>query len=59
MKMKILIDCSLLTIGGGVQVALSLLLNIAKDKELQSIVVATRQIDQQLPAEIKKLFYSM
>ena len=55
--MKILIDCSLLTIGGGVQVALSLLLNIAKDKQFQSIVVATRQIDQQLPDDIKKLFY--
>lgn len=56
--MKILIDCSLLTIGGGIQVALSLLLNIAKDNEFQSIVVATHQIDQQLPNDIKKLFYA-
>lgn len=56
--MKILIDCSLLTIGGGVQVALSLLLNIAKDKQFQSVVIVTHQIDQQLTDSIKNLFYA-
>lgn len=56
--MKLMIDASLQSVGGGVQVALSLLLNIAKDKQFQSIVVVTHQIDQQLPIDIKKLFYA-
>ena len=54
--MKILVDCSLLNIGGGVQVGLSFLENLSNDKSIEAIVVATVQIDQQLSDKDKLAF---
>lgn len=55
--MKILVDCSLLNIGGGVQVGLSFLENLSNDKSIEAIVVATSQIDRQLSDEAKSAFH--
>lgn len=46
--MKILIDASVCSKGGGVQVALSLIKNIILDSEFEVIFVASPQIDSQL-----------
>lgn len=54
--MKIFLDCSLLSIGGGVQVGLSILQNLANDSEFKVIVAASPQIDHQLSNEIKSKF---
>lgn len=54
--MKIFLDCSLLSIGGGVQVGLSILQNLANDPEFKVIVAASPQIDHQLSNEIKSKF---
>lgn len=54
--MKIFLDCSLLSIGGGVQVGLSIIQNLANDPEFKVIVAASPQIDQQLTDEIKSSF---
>lgn len=55
--MKILVDCSLLNIGGGVQVGLSFLENLSNDKSIEAIVVATSQIDRQLSEAAKSSFH--
>lgn len=52
----ILIDCTLLNIGGGVQVGLSFLENLSQEGSLEAVVVATPQIDQQLTLEAKVSF---
>lgn len=54
--MKIFLDCSLLSIGGGVQVGLSIIQNLANDPAFEVIVAASPQIDQQLTDEIKSSF---
>ncbi len=54
--MKILVDCTLLNIGGGVQVGLSFLENLSNDKSIEAIVVATSQIDRQLSDQTKLAF---
>lgn len=54
--MKVFLDCSLLSIGGGVQVGLSIIQNLANDPEFEVIVAASPQIDQQLSHEIKSSF---
>lgn len=46
--MKIFLDCSLLSIGGGIQVGLSIIQKIVQDSEIETIVVCTPQIDAQL-----------
>lgn len=52
--MKILIDASLTSKGGGVQVALSVLENISLDPLFEVICVVNPEIDQQLSAVAKK-----
>ncbi|MFW2075065.1 glycosyltransferase [Acinetobacter gerneri] len=59
--MKILIDASVCSKGGGVQVALSLIKNIISDSEFEVIFVSSPQIDSQLTDEQKskiKYYYS-
>lgn len=51
--MKILIDCSVTSVGGGVQVALSVINNITVDPSFEVICVVNPQIDMQLSDEIK------
>lgn len=51
--MIILIDCSVLSVGGGLQVGLSLIKNIAYDEEFDVIIIASYEIDQQIPQAIK------
>lgn len=46
--MKIFLDCSLLSIGGGIQVGLSIIQNIVQDPDVETIVVCTPQIDAQI-----------
>ena len=46
--MKLFLDCSLLSIGGGIQVGLSIIQNIIQDPEFETIVVCTPQIDAQI-----------
>jgi len=46
--MKIFLDCSLLSIGGGIQVGLSIIQNIVQDPDIETIVVCTPQIDAQI-----------
>lgn len=55
--MKLFLDCSLLSIGGGVQVGLGLIHNIVNDSDFQLILVASPQINEQISDDIKnKLF---
>ena len=51
--MKILIDASVCSKGGGVQVALALINNIAQDPTFDVICVTSPQVDIQLSPEIK------
>lgn len=51
--MKILIDASIISIGGGVQVALSLIENIVLDPNFKVICVVSDRIDEQLSPSIK------
>ena len=51
--MKILIDASVCSIGGGVQVALAVINNIAQDPTFDVICVTSPQVDMQLSPEIK------
>lgn len=51
--MKILIDASVCSKGGGVQVALALINNIAQDPTFDVICVTSPQVDMQLSPEIK------
>jgi len=46
--MKILIDSSIVSKGGGVQVALSIIENIAVDKDFEVVCVVNTEIDKQL-----------
>lgn len=46
--MKLFLDCSLLSIGGGIQVGLSIIQNIVQDPDVETIVVCTPQIDAQI-----------
>ncbi|WP_447511907.1 glycosyltransferase [Acinetobacter geminorum] len=46
--MKILIDSSIVSKGGGVQVALSIIENIAADKDFEVVCVVNNEIDKQL-----------
>lgn len=52
--MKIFLDCSLLSIGGGIQVGLSIIQNIVNDSSIETIVVCTPQIDAQLDQVVKQ-----
>lgn len=49
--MRILLDCSPLSVGGGVQVGLSIIYNALKDPSLRVCLVCTSQIANQLTAE--------
>lgn len=57
-SMKVLIDCSQLNVGGGIQVGLSFLLKTSTYKALELIVIASNAIDQQLSSETKDEFYA-
>lgn len=46
--MKLFLDCSLLSIGGGIQVGLSIIQNIVHDPDIETVVVCTPQIDSQI-----------
>lgn len=46
--MRIFLDCSLLSIGGGIQVGLSIIQNIVHDPNIETILVCTPQIDVQI-----------
>lgn len=52
--MKIFLDCSLLSIGGGIQVGLSIIQNIVHDPDIETIVVCTPQIDAQIDESSKQ-----
>ena len=59
--MKVLIDASICSKGGGVQVALSLINNIIVDPDFEVIFVSSPQIDNQLSDEIRskiKYYYA-
>ena len=51
--MKVLIDASIIVKGGGLQVALSLINNIALDKDFELICVVSPQLDSQIEEKIK------
>lgn len=51
--MKILIDASISSKGGGVQVALSLIKNISQDPQFEIVCVTSPQVDAQLSDEVK------
>lgn len=51
--MKILIDSSIVSKGGGVQVALSIIENIAADKDFEVVCVVNTEIDKQLSLSAK------
>ncbi|MDI4480156.1 glycosyltransferase [Moraxella osloensis] len=53
---KILIDASLLSVGGGVQVGLACINHIAYDPEIEVVCVASPQIDNQLTQATKAQF---
>lgn len=55
-KIKLLIDASITSVGGGVQVALSFIENMANDPEFEVVCVVNPQIDQQLSALTKSKF---
>ena len=50
---KIMIDASITSKGGGVQVSLALIENIVKDSDFEVIFIANTEIDKQLPIEVK------
>lgn len=51
--MKILVDASIVSKGGGIQVALSIIKNIVLDCDFETICVVSPQIDNQLSQAIK------
>ncbi|ETR96552.1 glycosyltransferase [Acinetobacter lactucae] len=51
--MKILIDSSIVSKGGGVQVALSIIENIAADKDFEVVCVVNTEIDKQLSLSVR------
>ncbi|WP_180028522.1 glycosyltransferase [Acinetobacter sp. YH16032] len=54
--MKLMVDASITSVGGGVQVALAFIENIANDPEFEVICVVNTQIDQQLSVLTKSKF---
>jgi len=46
--MKLMVDASITSVGGGVQVALAFIENIANDPEYEVICVVNPQIDLQI-----------
>lgn len=56
--MKLLLDCSLLSIGGGIQVGLSVIHNLANDLDFKTILICSPQIDAQLSDEIRNKLYA-
>lgn len=54
--MKIFLDCSLLSIGGGIQVGLSIIQHIIQDPDMKTIIVCTPQIDSQIDESLKQKF---
>lgn len=50
--MKILLDCSLLSVGGGIQVGLSIIENMVYDPDFKTILICTPQIYDQLSRAI-------
>lgn len=54
--MVLLVDCTSLKIGGGVQVGLSFLESLSQENSLQAVVIATPQIDRQLSKNAKLAF---
>lgn len=55
--MKILVDASIVSKGGGVQVALAFLENISKNKTFEVICIVNEVIDEQLDISVKSKFY--
>ncbi|TNL49105.1 hypothetical protein EYB59_12600 [Acinetobacter bereziniae] len=51
--MKVLVDASICSKGGGVQVALALINNIALDPAFEVICVTSEEVDAQLTSKIK------
>ena len=51
--MRLLVDCSVLSVGGGLQVGLSLINNIAFDSDFELIIIASHEIDHQISQEVK------
>ena len=51
--MKVMVDASVCSKGGGVQVALALIKNIILDSEFEIVFVASPQIDSQLTEDQK------
>lgn len=56
--MRIMIDASVCSVGGGVQVALNFLANIAYDKAFEVICVASPQLDAQLSNMLKQQLFA-
>lgn len=56
--MKLLLDCSLLSIGGGIQVGLSVIENMANDPDFETVLVCSPQIDTQLSDTTRNKLYA-
>lgn len=56
--MKLLLDCSLLSIGGGIQVGLSVIENVANDPDFETVLVCSPQIDAQLSHVTRNKLYA-
>ncbi|QNY06380.1 hypothetical protein IC763_19720 [Acinetobacter seifertii] len=48
MKKRLLVDATLISIGGGVQVGINLIANLIKDNDFEVVLVASPQISTQL-----------
>lgn len=57
MSIKLMVDASIVSKGGGVQVALAFLENISQDSYFDVICVVSEVIDNQLDISIKSKFY--
>ena len=55
-KMRILLDCSLLTVGGGIQVALAVIKNAMQHREIEWALIASHQVASQLPIGAENCF---
>lgn len=56
--MKLLLDCSLLSIGGGIQVGLSIIENVANDPDFETVIVCSPQINAQLSDATRNKLYA-
>lgn len=56
--MKLFLDCSLLSIGGGIQVGLSVIENVANDPYFETVLVCSPQIDAQLSDATRSSLYA-